>query len=134
MVPPEPAMTEGGAAFGRSMAIAWRDEKPALRAVLPALRWFTRAERVHVLIGVRDTAERPGVPSVLLEHGLTVSLHVLALRPGPFGQTILDKAHALSADLLVMGAYAHSPLREMILGGVTRHMIAHADLPVLMRH
>jgi nucleotide-binding universal stress UspA family protein len=47
---------------------------------------------------------------------------------------LLDKAHDLSADLMVMGAYAHSPLRELVLGGVTRHMLAHADLPVLMRH
>jgi nucleotide-binding universal stress UspA family protein len=36
--------------------------------------------------------------------------------------------------MLVMGAYAHSPLRELILGGVTRYMLDHADLPVLMRH
>jgi nucleotide-binding universal stress UspA family protein len=42
--------------------------------------------------------------------------------------------HALGADMLVMGAYAHSPLREMIFGGVTRYMLDHADLPVLMRH
>lgn len=134
MVPPTAAMPEEGAAFGRSIAIAWRDEKPALRAVLPALRWFSGAERMHLLVGVRDTARRVGVPSVLPEHGLTASLHVLPIRPGPFGQTLLDKAHELSADLMVMGAYAHSPLRELVLGGVTRHMLTHADLPVLMRH
>jgi nucleotide-binding universal stress UspA family protein len=46
----------------------------------------------------------------------------------------LTKAHELGADMLVMGAYAHSPLREALLGGVTRHMLAHADLTVLMRH
>jgi nucleotide-binding universal stress UspA family protein len=52
----------------------------------------------------------------------------------PFGKTLLDTAHRLSVDLLVMGAYAHSPLRELILGGVTNYMLAHADVPVLMRH
>ena len=52
----------------------------------------------------------------------------------PFGQTLLNTAHQLGADMLVMGAYAHSPLRELILGGVTRYMLEHADLPVLMRH
>ena len=51
-----------------------------------------------------------------------------------FGQALLNKAHELGADMLVMGAYAHSPLREALLGGVMRHMLAHADLPVLMRH
>ena len=51
-----------------------------------------------------------------------------------FGETLLSEAHELDADLLVMGAYAHSPLREMVFGGVTRFMLAHADLPILMRH
>jgi len=120
--------------FGRRIAIAWRDEKQALRALLPALRWLASAEQVHVLVGVRDITHAIEVPRVLAEHGLIASLHVLAIHPGPFGQTLLDTAHRLGADLLVMGAYAHSPLRELILGGVTRHMLAHADLPVLMRH
>jgi nucleotide-binding universal stress UspA family protein len=59
---------------------------------------------------------------------------VLPIGSEPFGKTLLDKVHRLSADLLVMGAYAHSPLRELILGGVTRYILAHADIPVLMRH
>jgi nucleotide-binding universal stress UspA family protein len=134
MVPPTLAISQASRTFGRRIAIAWRDEKPALRAVLPALRWLTGAEEVHVLVGVRDTTRNFEVPPVLVEHGLIASLHVLAIHPGPFGQTLLDTAHRLGADLLVMGAYAHSPLRELILGGVTRHMLAHADLPVLMRH
>ena len=47
---------------------------------------------------------------------------------------MLDAVHRLGADLLVMGAYAHLPLRELILGGAMRYMPDHADLPVLMRH
>ncbi len=135
MVPPQPSAAAGpGASFGRRVAIAWSDEKPAVKAVLPALRWLAGAEELHVLVGVRDMSLRLEIPSVLVEHGLKPSLHMLSLRPGPFGQTLLDKAHEISADLLVMGAYAHSPLHELVLGGVTRHMLAHADLPVLMRH
>ena len=134
MVPPTLAKSQAGATFGRRIAIAWRDEKQALRALLPALRWLASAEQVHVLVGVRDVTHAFEVPPVLAEHGLVASLHLLAIHPGPFGQTLLDMAHRLGADLLVMGAYAHSPLRELILGGVTRHMLAHANLPVLMRH
>ena len=128
MVPP--GATAG---FGRCVAIAWRDDKPALRAVIPALRWLTGADQVHVLMGVR-AKDGPTMPRVLLEHGIRADLHVLPIGPGPFGQALLDKAHALGADMLVMGAYAHSPLRELILGGVTRTVLAHADLPVFMRH
>lgn len=129
MVPPGAT-----AAFGHRVAIAWRDEKQAAKAVIPALRWLAGAEQVHVLMGVRAGAGRPAMPSVLLEHGIRADLHVLPLGSGPFGQALLDSAHKLAADMLVMGAYAHSPLRELILGGVTRYMLTHADLPVLMRH
>jgi nucleotide-binding universal stress UspA family protein len=122
------------ATFGRCVAIAWRDEKRAVRAVIPALRCLAGAEEVHVLVGMRDHGARPTIPRILLEHGIRANLHVLPIGSEPFGQTLLDKAHALSADLLVMGAYAHSPLRELLLGGVTRYMLTHADLPVLMRH
>lgn len=134
MVPSEPGSREVGAGFGRSIAIAWRDEKQTLRAVLPALRWLASAEEVHVLIGVHDTAQSPELPAVLMEHGVKANLHVLSLRRSPFGQTLLDVAHDLDVDLLVMGAYVHSPLRGLIFGGVTHHMLASADLPVLMRH
>lgn len=110
------------------------DEKQAIRAVIPALRCLTAAERVHVLAGVREGAERLLMPSVLLEHGIHANLHVLPIGSRSFGQALLDKTHEVEADLLVMGAYSHSPLRELILGGVTRYMLSHADVPVLMRH
>jgi nucleotide-binding universal stress UspA family protein len=122
------------AAFGRRVAIAWRDEKCAVKAVIPALRCLAEAEQVHVLMGVRDGTLDPGMPRILLEHAISAELHTLPIGSEPFGQTLLDAVHRLSADLLVMGAYAHSPLRELILGGVTRYMLDHADLPVLMRH
>lgn len=122
------------AAFGRRVAIAWRDERCAVNAVIPALRCLAGAEQVHVLMGVSDRASAPGMPRVLQEHGISAELHVLPIGSEPFGQTLLKKAHELGADMLVMGAYAHSPLRELILGGVTRYMLEQADLPVLMRH
>ena len=71
---------------------------------------------------------------MLVEHGVTAALHVLSIGSGPFGELLLGRARELGADLLIMGAYAHSPLREMLLGGVTRTVLAHAGLPVLLRH
>ena len=130
MVPPGWSST----VIGRCVAIAWRDEKRAVSALIPALRYLTHPEQVHLLMGVREGAEPPTTPRILLEHGIRAELHVLPIGSQPFGQTLLDKTQQLSADLLVMGAYAHSPLRELILGGVTRYMLTHADLPVLMRH
>ncbi len=129
LVPPGPV-----APFGERVAIAWRDDKRTVRAVLAALRLLSKAQQVHVLAGVREGAPPPGLPPILAEHGIKAALHVLPLGTGVFGETLLAKAHALRADMLVMGAYSHNPWRELLLGGVTRHVLAHADLPVLLRH
>lgn len=129
VVPPAPTN-----AIGQRVAIAWRDDKRTIRSVLAVLRLLSRAAQVHVLAGVRDGATPPQLPEVLQEHGIDAELHVLPIGPGEFGDVLLDEAHRLGADMLVMGAYTHSPWRELILGGVSRHMLAHADLPVFMRH
>ena len=129
MVPAGPAV-----AFGECVTIAWRDDKRTIRSVLAALRLLSRAREVHVLTGVHAGSPDPGPPEILAEHDIEASLHVLQVGPGVFGETLLAKAHELGTDLLVMGAYTHSPWRQLVLGGVTRHMLAHADLPVLMRH
>jgi nucleotide-binding universal stress UspA family protein len=64
-----------------------------------------------------------------------VALHTLPLASSrPFGAALLAKAQALRSDMLVMGAFVHSPIHNLILGGVTRHVLMHATLPVLMRH
>jgi nucleotide-binding universal stress UspA family protein len=122
------------APFGGCVAIAWRDDQRAVRAVIPALRFLARAARVHVLSGVRAGAERPALPRILIEHGIRAELHVLPIGPAPFGKDLLAKAHELGADMLVMGAHLRSPLMELMLGGVTRYMLSHTEIPVLMRH
>ncbi len=130
MVPPDgPADT-----FGVRVAVAWRDDPRTLKALVPALRLLSGTKEVLLLAGVRAGKPSPTVPSVLVEHGLPATLHVLAIDSAPFGDLLLGRARDLGADMLIMGAYAHSPLREMLLGGVTRHVLANAELPVLLRH
>ena len=124
--------------FGRRVAIAWRDDRRddehTTKAVLAAVRCLARAEQVHLLAGLREGAGPPVIPAMLAEHEIAVELHILPIGAGAFGAALLAEAHRLGADMLVMGAYVHHPLRGWLLGGVTRHMLAHADLPVLMRH
>ena len=122
-------------AFGRRIAIAWRADERTVKAVLSGLRCLAHAEEVHVLAGTRDASASPRLPEVIAEHGIAATLHVLPINAQrTFGEQLLECAHRLGIDMLVMGAFAHNPLRTMLLGGVTRHMLAHADLPVLMRH
>jgi nucleotide-binding universal stress UspA family protein len=120
--------------FGRRVAIAWRDDEQTTKAVLAGLRCLAHAAAVIVLAGVRGGAAPPPMPAILTEHGVNAELHTLPVGLGAFGATLLDKVHQVGADMLVMGAYMHSPLREFLFGGVTRHMLTHADIPVLMRH
>ncbi|HEY7576768.1 MAG TPA: universal stress protein [Acetobacteraceae bacterium] len=131
VVPPD----RSAAQFGQRIAIAWRDDERTIKAVLSLLRCATEAREIHVLAGTRDAARPPSLPAILEEHGVAATLHVLQVTgQQAFGETLLQTAHRLGADMLVMGAFARHPLRSLILGGVTRHMLAHADLPVLMRH
>lgn len=120
--------------FGERVAFAWRDDKFTLHAVMDALHCIQQSAEVHVLMGRREGGAPPPIPEVLLEHGVKVTPHDLLIDHDPFGAQLLAKAHELHADLLVMGAFAHSPWRNMLFGGVTKYMLTHADLPVLMRH
>ena len=116
--------------FGRVVAIAWKDDVRAPKAILAAMPLLEKAEAVHVL---RAKAANGIIPPILEEHGIPAKFHAVDGH-GPVGEQLLQKAHELGADLFVMGAYTHGEWREALLGGVTRYMLEHADLPVLMRH
>jgi nucleotide-binding universal stress UspA family protein len=129
VVPPK-----AGDGFGRRVAVAWRDDTRTTRAVLTAMRCFSQVERVIVLAGHREGRPLPRMPELLVEHSVAADLHVLSIGERVFGELMLERAHAYGADMLVMGAYVHDPVRRLMLGGVTKYMLAHADLPLLMRH
>jgi nucleotide-binding universal stress UspA family protein len=74
------------------------------------------------------------VASYLALHGLPAATASLDLKGKSAGAALIESAAAFGADLIVMGGYGHSRLREFILGGVTRHMISHATTAVLMAH
>lgn len=130
VVPPEAA---SGGTFGRRVAIAWREDAHTTRVVLPALRYVAAAEAVFVLAGMRPGRAIPTMPALLAERRVAAEMHLLPIGPGGLGEDLLDKVHELRADLLVMGAFAHTRLHDLVYGGVTRHVLANADLPVLMR-
>jgi nucleotide-binding universal stress UspA family protein len=122
--------------------VAWKDVAEAARAVTAAMPFLARANRVEVVevhegqsteeTGVGDSAESL-VANLALHRVTAKARRVLAgNRSGP--DALLAAAHDSDADLVVMGAYGHSRLREMIFGGFTRRLLGAADLPVLMFH
>jgi nucleotide-binding universal stress UspA family protein len=121
---------------GRSVAILWDEEQPPFKAVLEAMPLLARAEQVFVLIAVdRDgDAEAHQLPQLFIDHGVNAEVCPIGRASRPFGKALLEAARRLGADLLITGAYPHHPIAELILGGVTRYLVSHADLPILMRH
>lgn len=125
------------AGFGRHVVVAWKNTREAGRALRDALPFLQAAEKVTVL-----TIDPPGHkgdsgrdPMIFLErHGVRSQHKSEVHRGGDIGETILARAEEMGADLLVMGAYGHSRLREMVLGGATRTILQHMKVPVLMSH
>jgi hypothetical protein len=116
--------------FGRVVAIAWKNDAHAVKAVLASMPILRQADQVHVLVAGGE----PTIPAVLTEHGITAEIHTVASGPGSTGERILTAANRLGADMLVMGAFAHRAWTERLFGGVTRTMFADANVPVMMRH
>lgn len=116
--------------LGHIVAIAWKNDERAFKAVRASMPILQKATRVHVLCA--DPAAE--MPPILQEHDIAAELHVVPKEGGTTGEQLLHAAHQVGADLLVMGAFAHGKWRELLFGGVTRTMLTKADLPLLMRH
>jgi nucleotide-binding universal stress UspA family protein len=123
------------ASIGRRCCVAWNGSTESAAALDAMLPWLQRAEAVRVLHATdyqRRGAPADAVPRYLALHG--VQADVAAFQPlnRDLGAGLLAAAAAFDADLLGMGAYSHSRLRQLILGGVTRHVLGHARVAVLM--
>jgi nucleotide-binding universal stress UspA family protein len=123
-----------------AVAIAWKDRPEAARAVTAAMPLIAEAERVVILSvsehgGDGDESGRR-LRHALQWHNPNVSLERLPRDGRPAPRILMEAAAGprASASLLVMGGYGHTRLREAVLGGFTRHVLAGAEIPVLMVH
>jgi nucleotide-binding universal stress UspA family protein len=126
---------------GSTMLVAWDAGRQASRAVNDALPFLERANKVNVLAinpeqGSAGHGEIPcaDICQHLARHGAKVEALTATAHDMEVGDILLSRASDLGADLLVMGAYGHRRLRELVMGGATRHLLAHMTLPVLMSH
>ena len=122
--------------LGKSIALAWDGTLGAARAAGAALPLLRRAETVTILTAdMEKVGTKPSALAVYLaEHGITARTWAFLPEGGALGERLLDEATAAGADTLVMGAYGHSRLREMVLGGVTQSVTAKSTIPVFMAH
>ncbi len=126
---------------GRRVLVAWNAGREAARAVTDALPLLRRASIVQVVAfdprkGGADHGDVPGadIALVLARHGVKVSVAQQQSEDVDVGNQILSRAADMQSDLIVMGAYGHSRLRELVLGGVTRTLLDTMTVPVLMSH
>jgi len=131
-----PHIQKQGLTLDRVLA-CWDGSRPAARAIADAIPFLTRAKNVEIVVvtGERD-GEITGVNMSrhLARHGVTVEIKRLAAGNVGVQAAILAHAADSGADFMVLGGYGHSRLREFILGGVTRSILASMPVPVLMSH
>jgi nucleotide-binding universal stress UspA family protein len=130
IVPPEPPRS-----VGETVVIAWNNSTETARTVAFAAPFLREAKRIVVLMVEGWSVPGPSgeqLASSLRRRGLQVETITSPRDRRNDGETILAKSQALGADLLVKGAYTQSRLRQMIFGGATAHILAHAAIPVLM--
>lgn len=125
----------------KRVLVAWDSSLEATRAVREALDMLAAADDVHLVLVDPMTGEigqgaEPGADAAayLARHGVRVTVDRLPSSGRSIVDVLARHATDMSADLIVMGAYGHSRLRERIFGGVTRSMLNEPPLPVLMAH
>jgi nucleotide-binding universal stress UspA family protein len=128
-------------AIGQTVAIVWKEGPDAARAVLAATSILIQAKRV-IIISVSEHAARADADRQSAEilakqlrwHGVHAEVRLEPASVASASQTIQGMAYGFDADLLVMGAFGHSRLRELVFGGVTRDILGACEIPVFMFH
>ncbi len=122
---------------GTAVTIGWDGSAEAAHAVHNAMSFLHSASRIDILnvtSGPKDTSLTDRLADYLAYHGLGCTEHIVDPEGRPIGDVLMDQAQAMGSDLIVMGGYGHSRIREMLIGGATRHMLSHTPMPILLAH
>lgn len=122
-----------------TVVVAWDFSRPAARAVWDAMPILQKAKIVRVVTVTSEKvidSRRSGaeLAKYLSRHGVTVDLETVDVGGRKIGDALRTYVEARDADLLVMGAYGHSKIRQFILGGATLGMLSRPPLPILLSH
>jgi nucleotide-binding universal stress UspA family protein len=130
LAPVEPPVT-----IGKRIAVAWNGTAYAASALASVMPFIRQAEAVRILTSEDYFRRGPSATEVaeyISQHGVVAEIVVFQSIDRSVGAGMLAAAAAFGADLMSMGAYSTSRLRQLILGGTTRHVLENATLPVLM--
>ena len=126
---------------GTNVMLCWNATRESARAAADALPFLRAAKKVTVLVIDPRTSPNghgaePGADAAqwLARHGVKVTVQRDVAADSDVGGVILSRAADLDADLIVMGVYGHSRVREMVLGGASRTLLASMTIPVFISH
>ena len=125
------------AGFGGKVAVAWDGSQTCAHALSAALPFLAKAKSIELLMvahGGRVAADCAEAHEYLRLHGLACSERTVEAGSRTTGEAILAAAADAKAGMLVLGGYGHSRFREMFVGGVTRHVVGHAGMPLFLVH
>lgn len=120
--------------------IAWDGSNQSLRAIRAAFPLLHQESQIDVVVitdskrTIEEAEISSDIATFLARHDLNVTLNVIAKTTPTIAAIIRNHATDIGADLIVMGGYGHSPLRELFFGGPTRDMLQECKIPVLMAH
>jgi nucleotide-binding universal stress UspA family protein len=121
-----------------TVMVCWKETAEAARAVAAAMPLLVKAERV-VLVSVEehDPSLADGLADLshqLVWHGVSAEVEFMSSAARPAGEVLTATARSHQADLLVMGGYGHSRMREIVFGGFTQSVLESAEIPVFLMH
>ncbi len=131
------APTAAPQGLGDTVVIAWNGSTETARAVALGMPFLSQAVSVLVLTVENGTVPGPSgeqMANHLVRNGINATARTISPGDLSVGEAVLAEAKNVGADLLIKGAYTQHRLRQMIFGGATRHILTHAELPVLMAH
>jgi nucleotide-binding universal stress UspA family protein len=138
-LPRNPSANLPETGLAKNVVFAWDGSRASSRALREAVPHMLHAANVFV-VHVADAGDeargetRYDLMTYLRSHCISATYVQIDRNDRWTGDVILHEAHKLDADLLILGAYGHGHLSEMLLGGVTDHVLKHADLPLLLVH
>ena len=123
--------------FCKKIALAWNESVASAHAVTAALPFLKCAESVEILSVTRgkdELIDSSELKAYLKLRGIAATERVIDAGSRVVGDVLLEEAAKSGAGMLVAGGWGHSRLREMFFSGVTRHVVSHAELPLLLVH
>jgi nucleotide-binding universal stress UspA family protein len=122
---------------GKRLAIGWNSSKEAAQAISAMLNNLKRADKVYVLSSekrINQPINADDACVYLSCHGITAETAVIDGKRKSAGQALLEKSRELECDRLIVGGYSRPKIRDIIMGGVTGHLLKYADMPVIFVH